>query len=107
VNHDYQQKEKAWRIKWDPKQTELENYRRIDIESTSIYFNPMSLVFCLAKKEFDIGIGGLMLADSTLFRSLEIPYIKISEEDIEASVMQIKLQMPVLTSSYPNAQIWD
>lgn len=71
------------------------------------YHHPMTLIWCLAKKEFEIGIGGLMLADSALFRSLEIPYIKISEEDIEASVMQIKLQMPVLTSSYPNAQVWD
>lgn len=47
-----------------------------------------------------------MTSDSALFRFMELPYIKISEEDIEASVMQIKLNMPVLTSTYPNAQVW-
>lgn len=53
--------------------------------------------------QFDIGIGGLMMGDSLLFRALDINYIKLSGEDIESYTMQFKLQMPVLLSSYPSS----
>jgi len=32
----------------------------------------------LWKMDFDIGIGGMNMADAILFRHLEIPYIKLS-----------------------------
>ena len=64
------------------------------------------MIFDMKKNKFDLGIGGLNFADSILFRNLEIPYIKISDEDIESYTMQVKLGMPVLTSTYPSSQIW-
>ena len=64
------------------------------------------MMFDLRKGMFDLGIGGMNYADSLLFRDLVIPYIKISEEDIESYTMQKKLNMPVLTSMYPSSQIW-
>jgi hypothetical protein len=56
----------------------------------------------LNKQRFDLGIGGLGMADSVLFRHLEVPYIKIAHEDIESYTMQVKLNMPVLISAYPS-----
>ena len=46
------------------------------------------------------------MADTVLFRHLELPYIKIAHEDIESYTMQVKLNMPVLTSAYPSSQIY-
>ena len=43
--------------------------------------------FDLKKGTFDLGIGGLNYADSIFFRDLQIPYIKLSPEDIEAHTM--------------------
>ena len=60
----------------------------------------------LYKQQFDVGIGGLNFADSILFRYLEIPYIKLSEEDIESYSMQVKMNIPVLMSAYPSSQIY-
>ena len=45
-------------------------------------------------------------ADSLLFRELGIPYVKLSQEDIEGYQMQRRLNMPVLSSSYPSRQVW-
>jgi hypothetical protein len=45
----------------------------------------------LKKLKFDIGIGGLSMAETLLFRELELQYIKLSLDDIEAYNMQIKL----------------
>lgn len=45
------------------------------------------MTFDLKKGMFDMGIGGMNFADSLLFRDLQIPYIKISEEDIESYTM--------------------
>lgn len=60
----------------------------------------------MGKQSFDVGIGGLNLADSLLFRHLRIPYVKISPEDIETSTMVARLGMPVVTSTYPSATLW-
>ena len=60
------------------------------------------MIFDMKKQKFDLGIGGLNFADSILFRNLEIPYIKISEEDIESYTMQVKLGMPTVMSTYPS-----
>jgi len=60
----------------------------------------------LHKQRFDLGIGGMGMADSVLFRHLELPYLKISHEDIESYTIQVKLNMPVLTSAYPSSQIY-
>ena len=46
------------------------------------------------------------LADSVLFRYMQIPYLKLSPEDIESFQMQVKANMPVLMSSYPSSQIY-
>ena len=85
---------------------EEDNYRRLDLEHCKAYFSDHTMSFDLKKQKFDLGIGGLNSADSLLFRNLDIPYIKISEEDIESYTMQVKLGMPVLTSTYPSSQIW-
>jgi hypothetical protein len=53
-----------------------------------------------------LAIGGLNYADSVLFRYLQIPYIKLSEEDIESYSMQVKMNIPVLMSAYPSTQIY-
>jgi len=58
------------------------------------------LLESLKNEKFDIGIGGLGKADSILFRYLDIPYIKLSEEDIESYSMQMKLGMPVVGSHF-------
>jgi hypothetical protein len=42
------------------------------------------------------------LADTILFRHLELPYIKLSEEDLESNNLHFKLNMPVLLSAYPS-----
>lgn len=55
---------------------------------------------------FDVGIGGQYHADSLLFRALGLPFIKLFAEDIEASTMQFKLNMPVMLSAYANSQVY-
>ena len=60
----------------------------------------------MKSKNFDVGVGGLNYADTLLFRALDLPYIKLSEEDIEGYTMQRRLNMPVLTSAYPSRQVW-
>lgn len=52
-----------------------------------MYFGDKDLLESLKNEKFDIGIGGLNKADSILFRYLDIPYIKLSEEDIESYSM--------------------
>ncbi len=56
----------------------------------------------LKKFNFDMGIGGLSFADTLLFRELGLQYIKVTPEDIESYTMQFKLNMPVMTSTYPS-----
>lgn len=51
-------------------------------------------------------MGGLNFADTLLFRGLELKYIKLAEEDVEGYTMQRRLNMPVLSSSYPSKQVW-
>ena len=55
---------------------------------------------------FDVGIGGHYHADSLLFRALGLRYIKVLPEDVEASTMQFKLNMPVMLSAYANSQVY-
>lgn len=66
------------------------------------YWQFEPLLADLKGQNFDIAIGGLALADSVLFRHLNVPYMKLSVEDIESTTMQLKLNMPVLTSTYPS-----
>ena len=61
------------------------------------------LINFLIKEKFDLGIGTSFMADSLLFRLLELNYIKIEPEDVESYQMQFKYGMPVLLSSYPSA----
>jgi hypothetical protein len=63
------------------------------------------MLYEMKKQQFDIGIGGLARADTYLFRFLNIPYIRVALEDVEASTMQLWLDMPVLMSSYPSALV--
>ena len=93
-------------FEWDRSQCEEDNYRRLDQAHLKAYFSDDKMTFDLKKAKFDVGIGGLNFADSILFRNLEIPYIKISEEDVESYTMHGKLGMPVLTSMYPSSKIW-
>lgn len=57
----------------------------------------------LRAEKFDLGLGSLYMADSVLFRTLDINFIKITPEDIEGYTMFFKLGMPVHLSSYPNS----
>jgi hypothetical protein len=57
----------------------------------------------LKEQKFDVGIGSLYMADSLLFRALDMNYLKITPEDVEGYTMAFKLGMPVQLSSYPNA----
>jgi hypothetical protein len=57
----------------------------------------------LGTHKYDIGIGGMGMADSLLFRHLKIPYVKVSPEDLESFQMQVNLNIPVLTSYYPSS----
>ena len=50
-----------------------------------------SLITDLRQLGFDVGVGGLNLADSLLFKELELPYVKLSEEDVEAFQLQVRL----------------
>ena len=38
----------------------------------------------LGTHKYDIGVGGMGLADSLLFRHLKIPYVKVCPEDLES-----------------------
>jgi hypothetical protein len=42
------------------------------------------LINFLIKEKFDLGIGASYMADSLLFRLLELNYIKIEPEDVES-----------------------
>jgi len=43
----------------------------------------------LRGNEFDVGVGGLSLSDSLLFRALgDLPSVKLSEDDVETMTMQ-------------------
>ena len=88
------------------KETEPENYRRLDLETAEMYFSDQVLLQDLKKQEFELGIGGLNMADSLLFRYLGLQYIKLADDDIESYTMHSKLNMPVLTSAYPSSLIW-
>ena len=93
-------------FEYDRTETEEQNYKRLDLAHCKAYFDDQTMIFDMKKQKFDLGIGGLNFADSILFRNLEIPYIKISEEDIESYTMQVKLGMPTVMSTYPSSQIW-
>ena len=57
--------------------------------------------------KFDIGIGGVNIADSFLFGALGINYIRLSPEDIESHTMNFKFGMPVLLSAYPSSEAYN
>ena len=70
-----------------------------------MYFSDKLLLDDLKKQGFELGIGGLNMADSLLFRHLGLQYIKLADDDIESYTMHSKLNMPVLTSAYPSSLI--
>lgn len=57
----------------------------------------------LRRQNFDVGVAGCGLADSMLFRHMELPYVKVCEHDIEAYHLQM-LNIPLLTSIGPSLQ---
>ena len=72
---------------WSHEKTEEENFLSLELEQVRLLFtNPDYLEF-LKKEKFDIGIGSLSFHDTLLFRELELPYIKITEDDIESYAM--------------------
>ena len=85
---------------------EDEKLRLKDLQTADILFNQHKMTFDLKKGGFDLGIGGLGLSDSLFFNDMRIPYIKLLNRDIEAHTMQRWLRMPVLSSSYPNQEVW-
>lgn len=98
------------RFHWDKFKSEYQNYIDLDVEHVKSYFgkspnlsNDGQLLNLLKDQKFDIGIGGVNMADSFLFRALGINYIKISPEDIESHTMNFKFGMPVMLSAYPSS----
>jgi hypothetical protein len=55
----------------------------------------------LSRQKFDVGVAGCGLADTMLFRHLDIPYVKVCRDDIESYWLQY-LNIPVLQSNYPS-----
>lgn len=82
--------------------TEEENYVNLDVEHTETYLNS-DLINFLIKQNFDLGMGSSFMADSLIYRLLDLNYIKIESEDIESYTMQFKYGMPVLLSAYPSS----
>jgi hypothetical protein len=66
---------------------EEENFLKIELEMIKILFSDEQYLNFLKEEKFDIGIGGLSFSDALLFRELDIPYIRLSEEDIETYAM--------------------
>lgn len=110
---------RSLRFIWDQTKTEYENYIDLDVEHVGAYFGCSDgskktcletesdpLLPFLKEQKFDIGIGGVNMADSFLFRALGIPYIKLSPEDIESHTMNFKFGMPVLLSAYPSSMAY-
>lgn len=88
------------------KESETENYERLDLATAEMYFKNQVMLEDLKKQEFQLGIGGLNMADSLLFRELQIQYLKLTDEDLESYTMHKKLKIPILTSTYPHSQVW-
>jgi hypothetical protein len=93
------------RFKYDFKAKEEENFINLDVEHTKAFLDS-DLVNFLIKQNFDLGIGSSYLANSLLYRLLDLNYIKIEQEDIESYQMQFKYGMPVLLSAYPSSQTY-
>lgn len=79
------------------------NFIELEEEHARAYMKPEFLEF-LSLQKFDVGLGSILLADSLLFRALDLQYIKLSSEDIEAYTMQFKLGIPVQLSAYPSIE---
>ena len=85
--------------------TEEENFVNLDVKHTSTFLES-ELINFLTKQNFDLGIGNSYMANSLLYRLLDLNYIKIEPEDIESYTMQFKYGMPVLLSAYPSTQTY-
>lgn len=65
-------------IEWSSEQNEEENFLRIERLSVQLLFKDPSFINGLKKLKFDLGLGGLSMAETLLFRELELQYIKLS-----------------------------
>ena len=74
------------RFKYNFKETEQTNYINLDVEHTQCYMD-YELINFLTNQHFDLGIGSSYMADSLLFRLLDLNYIKIEPEDVESYQM--------------------
>lgn len=74
------------RFKYNYKAREEENYINLDVEHTKAFLDS-DLVNFLIKQNFDLGIGSSYMANSLLYRLLDLNYIKIEQEDIESYQM--------------------
>jgi hypothetical protein len=94
---------------YNPALTEEENYVNLDVDHLACFFKQddnekYAFLDSLRAMKFHIGLGSLNMADSILFRTLNIDFIKITPEDIDGYTMFFKLGMPVHLSSYPNSE---
>jgi hypothetical protein len=99
------------RFTYDATKTEEENFISLDAEHVAAYFQEgedgnLELIEFLKKQNFNVAIGTLYLADSLLFRAMDINYLKIHPEDFEGYTMFFKQGMPVQLSAYPNARVY-
>ena len=64
------------RFKYDYKKTEEENFVKLDVKHTETFLES-ELVNFLLKQNFDPGIGNSYMANSLLYRLLDLNYINI------------------------------
>jgi len=55
-------------LKWDPNQSEEENFLRLEKEQTQVLFSYSTFLFGCGKEAYDVGIGGLSLSDTYFFK---------------------------------------
>ena len=74
-------------FEWDKEEPEEDNFLRLELEQIKLVMRDEEFIEKLREMKFDIGIGGLSFNDALLFRELELPYIRLTEEDLEAYTM--------------------
>jgi len=96
---------------YDVRINEMENFEYLEERQISLFFDDEDFLHRLKERQFHVGIGSLSFSDTLLFRELGIQYIKVTREDIESFTMQVRMNMPVMLSTYPSLQMaeqfWD
>lgn len=86
---------RLYRFHYDWNLTEDENYMELDYKHAQCFFTKedgrFEFIEVLKKLKFDLGVGGLYLSDSMLFQALNLKFLKVTNENLEAVNLQLKL----------------